>query len=86
MTISSFIGNSFDDRLHRQAAVWRCHILGSAGSPVNNGQSQDICENWLFFDGFARVAALPNQPAAPPQNGGPRRSKPVMLGFWAEES
>ena len=69
-----------------RAAIWRCRILGSPGSPVNNGPTQDISENWLFFDASARIAALPRRPAAPPQNGGPRKPKPAMLKLWAEET
>src|SRR5450631_1232419 len=40
-------------------AVWRCHILGSPGSPVNNGKLEVTNDNWPLFDlsqGFLHCA------------------------------
>jgi hypothetical protein len=31
-----------------RAAIWRCRILGSPGTRVNNGQAQDISANRRF--------------------------------------
>ncbi len=46
-------------------------MFGRPGGRVNNGGRAIIRENWRFFGIYARVAALPTRPAAPPQNDWP---------------